>query len=400
MRHQNSLSYPALAMLLAALSMLGPFAIDTYLPAFPSIQASLRAHELEVQQTLSAYMLAFAVMTLWHGALSDAFGRRKVILIALMVFAAASFGCAGAVSIHYLWGFRILQGVSAGAGMVVGRAIIRDLYHGPEAERLLSLVTMIFSIAPAIAPVLGGWIIDIWSWRAIFLFLCAFAVILVIACYRWLPETLPPHKRQEFSADFLWRSYRTVFSSGRFYLKAGTVALNFGGLFLYISSAPVFLIQHLHLNSSQFAWQFVPTVGGIFLGALAANRLAGKWNIWKQVRTGFIFMIAAAGVNVLYHAFLPPALPWSVAPLLFYSFGMSLVAPGATLLALDMFPEIRGVVASCQSATSTLFSALIAGVMSPLLSHSVPYLALGQFVCCCVSACLWSAIRYIPKQKN
>jgi MFS family permease len=86
--------------------------------------------------------------------------------------------------------------------------------------------------------------------------------------------------------------------------------------------------------------------------------------------------------------------------LTFYSFGMSLVAPGATLLALDMFPEIRGVVASCQSATSTLFSALIAGVMSPLLSHSVLYLALGQFVCCCVSACLWSAIRYIPKQKN
>jgi len=400
MRHHLSLPYPALATLLAALSMLGPFAIDTYLPAFPAIQASLLAHELEVQQTLSAYMLAFAVMTLWHGALSDSFGRRKVILIALLVFAAASFGCAGAVGIHYLWGFRILQGISAGAGMVVGRAIIRDLYHGPEAERLLSLVTMIFSIAPAIAPVLGGWIVEIWSWRAIFLFLCLFAVLLWMACYRWLPETLPQHKRQEFSAAFLWKSYRTVFSSGRFYLKSGTVALNFGGLFLYISSAPVFLIQHLHLTSSQFAWQFVPTVGGIFLGALAANRLAGKWTIWKQVRTGFVFMIAAAGMNVLYHAFLPPALPWSVSPLLFYSFGMSLVAPGATLLALDMFPEIRGVVASCQSATSTLISALIAGLMSPLLSHSVLYLALGQLVCCCVSACLWSAIRYIPKQKN
>src|SRR3954470_4569188 len=166
----------ALALLLAALAMLGPFSVDTYLPAFPNIEATLDATPIEVQQTLTAYMFAFAFMMLWHGALSDAYGRRNVILVSLCVFAVASLGCAAAHSIEYLWAFRMLQGVSAGAGVVIGRAIIRDLYADERATRLLSLVTMIFSIAPAIAPILGGWIVKLRNWRAIFLFLFAYSV--------------------------------------------------------------------------------------------------------------------------------------------------------------------------------------------------------------------------------
>ncbi len=135
--------------MLASLAMLGPFSVDTYLPAFPNIEAGLHASFLEVQQTLTAYMFSFGVMILWHGALSDTFGRRNVILVSLILFAVASLGCASAHSVEYLWAFRILQGISAGAGAVIGRAIIRDSYEGPEASRLLSLVTMIFSIAPA-----------------------------------------------------------------------------------------------------------------------------------------------------------------------------------------------------------------------------------------------------------
>ncbi|MFZ6655571.1 multidrug effflux MFS transporter [Undibacterium sp. TJN19] len=383
------ISNAGLATLLAALAMLGPFSIDTYLPAFPNIQATIHATSLEVQQTLTAYMLSFAVMTLWHGALSDAFGRRNVILIALAVFAVASFGCASAHSIHYLWGFRILQGVSAGAGMVVGRAIIRDLYAGAPAERLLSLVTMIFSIAPAIAPILGGWVVSFASWRAIFLLLFGYTILLWWACYRYLPESLPKESRQPFSAEFLWSSYRKVFKSPLFHLKAGTIAFNFAGLFLYVSAAPAFITQHLKLGPDQFGWQFVPSVGGIFLGALAANRLAGKMTVWKQVNIGFCFLLGAASFNVVFHYFSPPVLLWSVMPLFFYTFGMSLVAPGATLLVLDLFPTIRGIVASCQSATVTMLGAVIAGVVAPALDHSVLTLALGQLACAGIAAMMW-----------
>lgn len=182
--------------------MLGPFSVDTYLPAFPAIQASIHATPIEVQQTLTAYMFAFAVMILWHGALSDAFGRRNIVLVALAVFAIGSLGCAAAHSVEYLWAFRILQGVSAGAGVVVGRAIIRDRYDDVPAARLLSLVTMIFSIAPAIAPILGGWIVKWFDWRTIFLVLFVYTILLFWACYKLLPETLPLAKRQPFNPHF------------------------------------------------------------------------------------------------------------------------------------------------------------------------------------------------------
>jgi DHA1 family bicyclomycin/chloramphenicol resistance-like MFS transporter len=379
----------ALALMLAALAMLGPFSVDTYLPAFPSIEASLAASALQVQQTLTAYMFSFSMMILWHGALSDAFGRRNIILVSLCVFAIASLGCAGSHSIEYLWAFRVLQGISAGAGIVIGRAIIRDLHAGPAAERLLSLVTMIFSIAPAIAPVLGGWIVKLLDWRSIFLFLFLYTSALVWYCYRNLPESLPALQRQPFNPRFLFDSYQLVFRSVLFQLKAGTVAFNFAGMFLYVSAAPFFLSRHLGLGPGQYAWLFVPMVSGVFIGALAANRMAGRVPISRQVGIGFCFLIGACVLNVSYHLIMPPALPWSVAPLFFYTLGMSMVAPGATLMVLDLFPTIRGIVASCQSFTLTMLGAIVAGAIAPVLAGSVLWLAAGQLAFGLIALALW-----------
>ncbi|CAN7601966.1 multidrug effflux MFS transporter [Pseudoduganella sp. LjRoot289] len=392
--HARPLSAFALAIVLAALAMLGPFSIDAYLPAFPSIEASLRATPIEVQQTLTAYMLAFAAMVLWHGALADAFGRRNVVLVSLVLFAIGTMGCAAAHSVHYLWFFRVLQGVSAGAGVVVGRAIIRDLYADAHAARLLSMVTMIFSIAPAIAPVLGGIIVKYLDWRAIFLFLFVYTVGLFLVCWRRLPETLPPAKRQPFNPRYLVRNYRAILMSPLFHMKSGVVALNFAGLFVYITAAPVMLPRHLGLGPDQFGWLFIPAVSGIFLGALAANRIAGKMSFARQIGIGFCFLIAAASFNVAYHLFQPPSLPWSVAPLFFYTFGMSVVAPAATLLGLDLFPHIRGTVASCQSFATTLLGAVVAGAIAPVLSDSVLWLAYGQLGFTVSALALWLTSRY------
>jgi DHA1 family bicyclomycin/chloramphenicol resistance-like MFS transporter len=387
------LSAGGLATLLAALSMLGPFSIDAYLPAFPRIQAELGASSIEVQQTLTAYMLAFAGMVLWHGALSDAFGRRNVILGALVVFAIGTFGCAASHSVHYLWVFRVMQGLSAGAGVVVGRAIIRDLYSDAPAARLLSMVTMIFSIAPAVAPVLGGWVVTFFDWRAIFLALFVYTLVLGYMCWQHLPETVPPEKRQPFNPRFLAQSYGAIFGSFLFHMKAGIVALNFAGLFLYIAAAPVLLPVHLHLGPSQFAWLFIPSVSGVFLGALVANRMAGKLTFSRQIGIGFAFMLAAVAANVSYHLLMPPAIPWTVLPLFLYTFGSSIIAPGATLLALDLFPHIRGTVASCQSFVTTLLGAVVAGVIAPALSHSVLALALGQAAFAVLALTFWVVSR-------
>jgi DHA1 family bicyclomycin/chloramphenicol resistance-like MFS transporter len=382
-----------LALLLAALAMLGPFSVDAYLPAFPAIARSLDASAIEVQQTLTAYMAAFAVMILWHGALSDAFGRRSIVLISLAVYAVASVGCASVHSIEYLWVFRILQGVSAGAGIVIGRAIVRDLYSGAEAERMLALVTMIFSISPAIAPIVGGWVVTLSEWRTIFLLLFGVALALLATCWRELPETLPPKERQSFNPASLWTNYRQIFVSPLFQLKAGAIACNFAGLFLYVASAPAIITRHLGLGANDFGWMFVPSVAGIFLGALAANRMAGRGGPGRQIGIGFALLMSACALNVGYHALFPPALPGSVAPLFLYTMGMSMVAPGLTLLVLDLFPHIRGTVASCQSFTMTMLSAAVAGTVAPLLDFSMLALATGQAALAVTSLLLWRIAR-------
>ena len=371
-------SLAVFATLLAALAMLGPFSIDSYLPAFPTIILGLSTTPIAVQQTLTAYMVSFATMILLHGVLSDAYGRRRPILASLVVFMVGSIGCALSPSIGVLLAFRMLQGLSAGAGVVIGRAMIRDAYQGPSAERLMALVTMIFAIGPAIAPVLGGAIVTSLGWRAIFGFILIYTVLLVLVCAALLPETLEPSARKQLRLGFLVRSYWRIFSNRRFHCYAGTVAFNFGGLFLYVAAAPTFLLVHLGLSPHQFFWQFGPTVGGIFLGALAVNRLAGRIRLASQVHVGFVLMAGAASLNLLYHLNFAPALPYSVAPLFFYCFGMSLVAPGVTLMVLDLFPDIRGIAASSQSATLTMLGAVIAGVIAPGLAPSVVWLALGQ----------------------
>jgi DHA1 family bicyclomycin/chloramphenicol resistance-like MFS transporter len=154
---------------------------------------------------------------------------------------------------------------------------------------------------------------------------------------------------------------------------------------------------HLGLGPSQFGWLFIPSVAGIFLGALAANRIAGKITFARQIGIGFCFLLAAAVANVLFHLLHAPMLPWTVVPMFFYTFGMSVIAPGITLLALDLFPHIRGTVASCQSFALTLLGALVAGVIAPFLSHSVLWLALGQFTFAVAALVLWVASRHYKR---
>jgi DHA1 family bicyclomycin/chloramphenicol resistance-like MFS transporter len=190
-----------LAVMLGGLSLLGPLSIDAYLPAFADIQRDFQASTADLQLTLTGYLLAFSCMSLMHGPLSDAFGRRRVILSALSAFGLAALGCTLSPSVGWLTAFRVMQGMSAGVGTVVGRAIIRDCFEGAAATRLLALVSMIFSLSPALAPVFGGWVVTLFTWRAIFLTPFAYAVAMLVLCARSLPETLPRHARRPFGLD-------------------------------------------------------------------------------------------------------------------------------------------------------------------------------------------------------
>ncbi len=369
-----------LPLLLAGVSMLAPFAIDTYLPAFHAMEAGLDASALQLQQTLSVYLAAFAFMLLFHGALSDAYGRRTVMLVNLVLFTFASIGCAFSHSIHVFLCWRVLQGFSGGAGLVVGRAIIRDLHEGPAAQRMMSQVTMWFSLAPAIAPMIGGALAVNQGWPAIFWFMAAVGVLLFALAQVWLPETLPAEGRQVFRPRPLLSSYVQVLGDRRFLLLCLALAGNFSGFFLYIASAPAFVGTLLHQPETRYAWLFVPGIGGVSLGAWWSGRVARRRTRSQAVQVGYWVMSAAALSNLLLNWCTVPMLPWAVLPIMLYTTGMSLAAPALSLTLLDLFPHHRGMAASLQNFTATVLNAVVAGLLSPLLSGNGLHLAFGMAV--------------------
>ena len=380
------------AALLAALAMLGPFAIDMYLPAFDAIERDLATTPLAVQQTLSSYLFAYAFMMLWHGALADALGRRPIVIGGLVVFTFASLGCAVAGNVHTLWLWRALQGLSAGAGLVIGRAIVRDCFQGAEAQRLMSQITIVFGVAPAIAPVIGGALLNLLGWRSVFWMMMIFCAAVLVWAVRALPETLPASLRQPLQPSALWRNYRTVLSRSEFLLLASIPALNFAAFFIYIAGAPVYLAQ-LGVTTWGFAWLFVPMIAGVMLGGFVSGRVAGRLPARRTVAVGYGLVFFAVAVNAAVVAFVPPSVPWHVLPILLYTVGSSLMMPSVTLLLLDLFPTMRGLGSSLQGFVQFAFSGVVSAIIAPWLAPSLVALMAGMLAFSVASACAWLVYR-------
>ncbi|MDR1727363.1 MAG: multidrug effflux MFS transporter [Acidobacteriota bacterium] len=341
-------SIAGITFVLAVLSWMGPFAIDAYLPSFSAIAKHMQVSKDDVQLTMTAFMLFLAVMSLWHGALADAYGRRRPILVTLAIFCGASLGCAFAGNVTLLMVFRAMQGATVGAGMIIGRAVIRDLFEGAAAQRLMSHVATIFAIAPVMAPILGGLFQGWFGWRAIFFFMAGMSACMFVCCWFALPETLPREHRQRLDIAFLARSYWKVGSAVPFTMSCAALSLVNIGFFIYILGAPMFLEEHLKLSEKQYFILFIPVSIAMVIGAWISGRCAGKMTGIRTIVVGFIIMAVAAVGNVLLNLTVPPALPWTLAPIFVYVLGMSTASPSLTLLSLDLFPSQRGLAASCQ----------------------------------------------------
>ncbi len=383
----------ALAVLLACLGMLGPFSVDTYLPAFTGIAHAIGATPVEMQQTLSAYLFGFAIMNLFHGALSDSFGRRPVVLWGLVVFTLASIGCALSQHIGALVFFRAVQGMSAGAGIVISRAVIRDMFSAEDAQRVMSQVTIYFGVAPAVAPMFGGFLFVHLGWHSIFWFLAAIGVLLWIANYKLLPETLHITHQQAFNVRNLLRGYWAMASSKRFMMLAFASGIPFNGMFLYVLSAPVFLGDHLHLLPGQFFWFFMLNIGGIMGGAWLSGRLAGRIKPKHQIRHGFVIMLLVSLANVALNLVFTPQAWWAMIPIAIYSFGWALMVPVVTLMVLDLMPERRGMASSFQACVGSLANGLVAGVIAPLVMHSTVWLAVASLLMMGVGVVAWVWVK-------
>ncbi|MDB5751384.1 MAG: putative transporter [Ramlibacter sp.] len=383
----------ALAVLLALLGMLGPFSIDTYIPAFTGIASALGATPVQMQQTLSAYLFGFAFMNLFHGALADSFGRRPVVLWSIAIFTLASAGCALSQTVAPLVFFRGLQGLSSGAGMVVSRAIIRDMFPPEQAQKVMSQVTIYFGVAPAIAPIIGGWLFVHLGWHSIFWFLTGVGIVLWSANFKLLPETLHATQRQPFNARNLMRGYWQLGSSGRFLLLALASGIPFNGMFLYVLSAPAFLGQVLGLGPTQFFWFFLLTISGIMAGSFASGRLAGKIQPQRQIRYGFAVMLAVSLLNVAANFLFQAHPAWAMLPIAVFAFGWALMVPVVTLLVLDLHPDRRGMASSLQAFIGASSNGIVAGAIAPLVMHSALALALASLLMMCIGLVAWVFLR-------
>ncbi|MEO5813120.1 MAG: multidrug effflux MFS transporter [Rhodanobacter sp.] len=382
----------SLPWLLAALSMIGPFSIDAVFPSFPLLGAYFNVDATALQQLISVYLITYAAMSLFHGAISDAIGRKPVIVVGMLVYALASAGAALSTTYTMLLLCRGLQGMCAGAGLVVGRAVIRDTYEGPAAQRLMSQVMMIFGVAPVIAPMVGAQLLLVSGWHGIFWLLTAFTVILAGVLMWLLEESHPPGRRTSFAPRPLLASYISFGRDRLFWPLLISSSVNFAGLFLYISSAPQIVRGLLGLSAQGFPWLFLPVVVGLIFGAWLSGHLAGQRSITFTVSVGYVVMLLACAAHVLLALVLPaPRLPWSMLPLVLHGVGIQLAFPTLTLLLLDRFPHHRGGISSVQAFTSLLLAAVVAGVLSPLLSTSMLRLALGAsgFTVIGVAAWFW-----------
>jgi DHA1 family bicyclomycin/chloramphenicol resistance-like MFS transporter len=317
-------------------------------------------------------------------------GRQPVLLACLVAYALSTVGAALSTSFAMLLACRGLQGVSAGAGLVVGRAVIRDSLEGAAAQRLMSQVMMIFGVAPVIAPMVGAVLLPLGGWHGIFWVLTGFSAVLSLALWLLLDETHPRERRMRFAPRELLTSYASFGRDRVFWPLLVSSSVNFAGLFLYISSAPRIVRELLGLSAQGFPWLFVPVVIGLIGGAWLSGRMAERASVRLTVNLGYAVMALACVAHIVLALVFPaPRLPWSMLPLILHAVGVQLAFPTLTLLLLDRFPRQRGGISSVQAFASLLLCSVVAGVMSPLLSTSMLGLALGASALTVVGALAW-----------
>jgi MFS transporter, DHA1 family, multidrug resistance protein len=380
----------SLPWLLAALSMIGPFSIDAVFPSFPLIGARFGVDASALQQLISVYLITYAAMSLFHGAISDAIGRKPVIVTGILVYALASAGAALSTSFTMLLACRGLQGMCAGAGLVVGRALIRDTLQGAAAQQMMSRVMMIFGVAPVIAPMVGAQLLSLSGWHGIFWVLTGFTAVLALALWLLLEESHPLERRTSFAPRHLLASYASFSRDRVFWPLLISSSVNFAGLFLYISSAPRIVRELLNLSAQGFPWLFIPVVIGLVGGAWLSGRMAGRASVRLTLNLGYAVLLLACALHLLLAWLLPaPRLPWSMLPLIVHGVGVQLAFPTLTLLLLDRFAHQRGGISSVQAFASLLLCSVVAGVLSPLLSDTMTHLALGASGLTLIGAAAW-----------
>lgn len=371
-------------LVLGGLTALPPLSMDMYLPALPEVTEALRSPAATVQLTLTACLAGMALGQLVVGPMSDKWGRRRPLLIGMLVYVAATAVCAFAPTVDLLIAFRLLQGLAGAAGIVIARAVVRDLYDGVAMARFFSTLMLISGVAPIIAPLIGGQILRITDWRGVFYVLAVIGVLLTLVVWKWLAETLPPERRHQGGVGEALRTMRGLLADRVFtgYVLAG--GLGFAALFAYISASP-FVVQEIYGASPQtFSLLFgLNSIGLVAVGQINGKLLVGRVSLDKTLGWGLGVIVLAAVALLLMTSgvFGEPSLAAVAAGLFVLMSAMGLVLPNTNAQALMRTPHAAGS-ASALLGTSSF---LIGAIASPLVgiageATAVP-MAVVQLVC-------------------
>ena len=393
-RHPRTAPLAVTTVLLALLGMFGPFSIDTPFPAFQEMGADLDVSEASMQLVVSAYLGAFAVMSLFHGPLSDAVGRKPVMVTGAAVYALASIGCALAPSLPVLLGFRVLQGMSAGAGTIVSRTVVRDLFEGARAQRLMSTIAMIFGIGPALAPIVGGWLLLLGPWPLVFWFLSLFGTVIALSVLVLLPESHPRERRTPLDVRSIVSGVVDVARMRHFQVLSAASAFSFARQFLYIGAAPIFVVTLLGQGPQDFWVFFVPMVVGMVLGSFTNGRLAERVSGDRLIVGGQTVAMTGAVAGVALAAVpATAALPWAVVGPTAIAFGTGISMPVYQLALLDAVPHARGTAASVSTFLMLMLNATLTGLVVPVAASSLLSLALTSLGLLCLGIVLFHVHR-------
>ncbi|MFE7195328.1 multidrug effflux MFS transporter [Microbacterium oxydans] len=354
-------------ILLGALTALGPFTIDLYLPAFPVLEEDFQTTAAAIQLTLTGTMIGFALGQLVVGPLSDKVGRRVPLIAVTALHVLASVGAAFAPDLALLSVARVLMGIGAAAGGVVAMAIVRDLFGGRRLVVMLSRLALVSGVAPVIAPLIGSWLLTLMPWRGIFGVLAAYGIVMLLSTILFIPETLPVARRQDRGGATMLQRYRSVLSDRVFLGVLVIGGMTFSGLFSYLSASP-FLFQVTHgLDAQQYGLLFAVNSLGVVVGVQTASRLAARFGPqWVMAYSTAVLLIAATAIIVTDQLGL--GLWGTVIPLFVFMTACGFTFPNVQVLALDRHGKAAGTAASIIGATN--FG--VAGLISPVvgwLSH-------------------------------
>ena len=356
--------YTKNAVILGLLTAIGPFAIDMYLPALPTIAADLHASTAATQMTLMTFFIAFGVSQIVFGPLSDMVGRKPPLYAGLALFFIGSVGCALGVGIEWLIFFRFVQGVGASSAMVIPRAIIRDLHTGVEATKLMSLCMLVLSVSPILAPLIGSALIVPFGWRAVFVAVTLVSVVSFTLVFTGLSETLSPGNRTEFSLRAMLRGFRTLFRDRHFLGLTFIGGLGMSSFFAFIASSSFIYINHFGLTPTQYSFTFsVNAIGFIGMSQLTA-RLGTRFGMGRLVLTavtGFAFFAVLLGAVTLFGV----DRLWVLIAGLFLAFScLGLVVPSTMVLALDAHGPIAGLASALGGTLQMIVGGMVIAVTS------------------------------------